>query len=89
MNSIIIAVITGVLGLIVAAFLAYYVLKQPQGSKKVMEISNNIKEGALTFLGREYRILAIFVVVVTIILGVVPDLGWFVALVTTQQARQV
>ncbi|MCJ7769214.1 MAG: sodium/proton-translocating pyrophosphatase, partial [Dehalococcoidales bacterium] len=75
-----IAVICGVLGLVVAAFLAYYVLKQPQGSEKVRQISAAIKEGALTFLGREYRILAIFVVVVAIALGVVPDLGWFVSI---------
>lgn len=75
-----IAVICGILGLVVAAFLAYYVLKQPQGSEKVRQISAAIKEGALTFLGREYRILAIFVVVVAIILGVVPDLGWFVSI---------
>jgi len=80
LNSILIAILSGVLGIVVAAFLAYYVLKQPQGSKKVIEISSAIKEGALAFLGREYRILAIFVVIVAIILGVVPDLGWFVAL---------
>lgn len=75
-----IAVICGILGLVVAAFMAYYVLKQPQGSKKVIEISAAIKEGALTFLGREYRILAIFVAVVTVILGVVPALGWLVSI---------
>ena len=75
-----IAVICGILGLIVAAFLAYYVLKQPQGSEKVRQISAAIKEGALTFLGREYRILAIFVVAVVVVLGVVPDLGWFVSI---------
>jgi K(+)-stimulated pyrophosphate-energized sodium pump len=75
-----IALICGILGLSVAAYLAYYVLKQPQGSEKVRQISAAIKEGALTFLGREYRILAIFVVVVTIILGIVPDLGWFVSI---------
>ena len=80
MNSILIAVICGVLGLAVAAFLAYYVLKQPQGSEKVRQISAAIKEGSLTFLGREYRVLAVFVVVVAIILGVVPDLGWLVSI---------
>ena len=80
MNSIYIAVACGMLGLAVAALLAYYVLKQPEGSRKVMQISAAIKEGALTFLGREYRILAVFVVVVAIVLGVVPDLGWFVSI---------
>lgn len=60
--------------------MANFVLKQPQGTKAVREISAAIKEGALAFLGREYRILAIFVVIVTIILGFVPLLGWWVAL---------
>jgi len=80
LNSMLIAVICGILGLAVAAFMAYYVLKQPQGSEKVRQISAAIKEGALAFLGREYRILAIFVAVVTVILGVVPALGWFVSI---------
>lgn len=80
MNPIIIAVISGVLGLGLAGFMARYVLKQDQGSEKIREIAEAIKEGALAFLGREYRILAIFVVVVGIILGVIPILGWWVTL---------
>ncbi len=80
MNPIIVAVICGALGLVLAGFMARYVLKQDQGSEKIREISAAIKEGALAFLGREYRILAIFVVVVGIILGVIPMLGWWVTL---------
>lgn len=80
MNPIIIAVISGVLGLTLAGFMARYVLKQGQGSEKIREIAEAIKEGALAFLGREYRILAIFVVVVAIILGAIPMLGWWVTL---------
>jgi len=77
-DPIVVAVICGVLGLALAGFMARYVLKQDQGSEKIREISTAIKEGALAFLGREYRILAIFVVVVGIILGVIPVLGWWV-----------
>ncbi len=80
MDPVIIAVLSGILSLMVAAFLAYYVMKQPQGSEKIREISAAIKEGALAFLGREYRVLAIFVVVVAVILGVVPNLGWLLSL---------
>ncbi len=79
MDPILIAAICGVIGLVVAAFMATYVLKQDQGSAKIREISEAIKEGALAFLGREYKILAVFVVVVTVILGVVPNLSWLVA----------
>ncbi len=80
MDPILIAVLSGVLGLAVAGFMAQYVLKQDQGSAKIREISAAIKEGALAFLGREYRVLALFVAVVTILLGVVPNLGWLVSL---------
>ncbi len=79
MGPILITIITGILALVVAAFMAAYVLKQDQGSAKVREISAAIKEGALAFLGREYKILAVFVAVVAIALGVLPNLGWLVS----------
>jgi len=79
-DPIIIAVIAGVLGLALAGFMALYVLRQDQGSERIRELSAAVKEGALAFLGREYRILAIFVVAVAIILGVIPNLGLWVAL---------
>jgi K(+)-stimulated pyrophosphate-energized sodium pump len=81
MTPIIVAVICGAIGLGIAGLLARYVLKQDQGSDKIRQISAAIKEGALAFLGREYRILVIFVAVVAVILGVVPMLGWWVSLV--------
>ena len=78
MDLVLIPVICGVLGLGVAGFMAFYVLRQDEGIERIREISAAVKEGALAFLGREYRVLAIFVVVVAIILGVIPDLGWWV-----------
>lgn len=80
MDPIVIAVIAGVLGLVLAGFMARYVLSCEQGSERMIEISAAIKEGALTFLGREYRTLIILVVAVGIILGAIPGLGLWVAL---------
>jgi len=81
MNPMIIAIICGAIGLGIAGFMARYVLKQDQGSKRIREISTAIKEGALAFLSREYKVLFIFVAVVAVVLGVVPVLGWWVSLV--------
>jgi K(+)-stimulated pyrophosphate-energized sodium pump len=53
-----------------------YVLGQDAGSEKVQEASRAIQEGAVAFIGREYRTLAIVVAVLAIILAVVPALGW-------------
>ena len=56
------------------------VLSQGQSTERMIEISTAIKEGALAFLGREYRTLIIFVAAIGIILGVIPSLGLWVAL---------
>ena len=81
MDPIVIVLICGILALVLAAIMAVYVMKQPQGNAKVREISEAIREGAVAFLGREYKILAVFVAVVFIILGVIPSLGWIMGLV--------
>ncbi|KTB48710.1 vacuolar-type H(+)-translocating pyrophosphatase [Dehalogenimonas alkenigignens] len=80
MDPVLIALGCGVLGLVVAYFLARFVLSQDEGNARVREIAAAIKEGALAFLGREYRVLAVFVAIVTLVLVFVPALGWKVAL---------
>ncbi len=80
MDLVWIATIAGILGLAFAGYLVLFVLKQDEGSARIREISAAIKEGALAFLGREYQILGVFVVVIAIILGIVPNLGWWVSL---------
>ena len=59
------------LGLIYMLVKKSWVMKQDAGDGKMKEISDHIYEGALAFLNAEYRLLAIFVVVVSILLGVV------------------
>ncbi|MCF6279679.1 MAG: sodium-translocating pyrophosphatase [Flavobacteriaceae bacterium] len=48
-----------------------WVLKQDAGDGKMKEIADHIYKGALAFLNAEYRLLAIFVVIVSIALYVV------------------
>ncbi len=62
------APIIGIIGLI-AAFMIYASLKkQPVGTSKMKEIADAIHEGALVFLFRMYKILAIFIVVIFLLL---------------------
>ncbi len=75
MTPILIAIICGAIGAGIAGFLASYVLKQDPGPEKIRMISAAIKEGALAFIKREYRVLAVFVAVVAVVLAVVPALG--------------
>ena len=73
MENIYIAIATGALALIFALALARLVLKEDQGTDTMKEIGKAIQEGASAFLGREYRTLAIFVVIVAVVLGLFID----------------
>ncbi|HHE41142.1 MAG TPA: sodium-translocating pyrophosphatase, partial [Dehalococcoidia bacterium] len=79
MNLMWISVIVGAIGVVVVAYFSRFVLSQDEGSQAVRETSAAIREGAQAFLNREYRTLAIVVVIVAIILAIVPSLGWRVA----------
>jgi len=65
-----IAVGSGVVALLFAALLARGVLQKDQGTDVMKEIGTAIQEGAMAFLAREYRTLALFVIIVAVILGV-------------------
>lgn len=62
--------IMGVLGLIYAFLRAISIKKADPGTERMKEISSYIREGAMAFLAREYKVLSIFVVVVALLLVV-------------------
>src|ERR1043165_3351733 len=60
----------GLIALAYMAFLSSWVTRQDSGDAKMSGIAQNIAEGAMAFLKAEYRILAIYVVLASICLGV-------------------
>ena len=71
------APVVGACALIVALILAKWISGQSTGNARMTEISGFIHEGAMAFLGREYRTMVIVVVVLTVILGLA--LSWVTA----------
>lgn len=59
----------GVVGLLFAFIRTTWISKQDPGSEEMVKIAGYIRKGAMAFLGREYRILAVFVVVVAVLLA--------------------
>jgi len=55
----IIALLSGVLGVAYALLTAQWVLKQPSGTDRMRAISDAVKEGAQAFLKREYTTVAV------------------------------
>jgi len=59
------------LGLAYMTYKKSWVMKQDAGDGKMKEISDHIYEGALAFLNAEYRLLSVFVLVVSLALAAV------------------
>ncbi len=74
--------VLALIGILVMIVKSRWVNKQDAGEEKMQTIANHIKEGALAFLSAEYRVLAIFVVIAGILLGVISALvettHWFI-----------
>lgn len=73
-------VIVSVLALALAAAFALGNRKIVVQSERIKELSGYIRSGAMAFLTREYKVVAIFVVVMAVILLILPSEGWQVAL---------
>lgn len=77
MHLVLSPVIAGALGLIVALFFYVRVKRQPTGNETMNRIAGYVREGAMAFLVREYKVLAAYSVVVGLALGL--SLGWLAA----------
>ena len=61
--------VIGVIGLLIAGVIYAYVKRQPSGTPAMIDLAEQIHDGAMAFLRREYTFLLVFVVVVAILLG--------------------
>ncbi len=66
-----VAVIGAMCALAYAAFLTHQVSSADPGTERMKEVARAIREGAMAFIAREYKALAVFVLVVAIIFAIV------------------
>ncbi|HLC91060.1 MAG TPA: sodium-translocating pyrophosphatase [Candidatus Nanoarchaeia archaeon] len=66
----IIAMVVSLLALAYAGYLSWTILKVETGTEKMQEIAAAIKEGAMAFMARQYKTIAIFAVIIAVILAV-------------------
>ncbi|MCY3834856.1 MAG: sodium-translocating pyrophosphatase [Anaerolineaceae bacterium] len=77
-DATILAAVIAAIGLVFAAWQRTWVLQQDAGSEKMQSISSAVQQGASAFLSREYRAIALLVVVVTaalLLLSAIPESG--------------
>lgn len=71
---------SAVLAIVYGAILIRLVLRLPAGNEKMQAIAKAIQEGAKAYLDRQYKTIAAVAVVIFLIIGFVPKLGWTMAL---------
>jgi K(+)-stimulated pyrophosphate-energized sodium pump len=70
-NYIWVPIVVGLLTIAFAAYLANFVLRKDTGTPAMQKVANAIFAGAMAFLNRQYRTIAILAVFAAIIVGIV------------------
>ncbi|HXZ93406.1 MAG TPA: sodium-translocating pyrophosphatase [Burkholderiales bacterium] len=74
--GIIFALVCAVIGIAYGAVSIKWILAQGDGNERMREIAAAVKEGASAYLRRQYFTIAIVGVILFLVIGFVPQLGW-------------
>ena len=70
---------SALVAIVYGVFLAKKVMSLPDGDEKMRNIAHAIQEGAKAFLNRQYKTVAVVALVLFVVIGLVPSLGWTTA----------
>ncbi len=77
---IIFALVTSVVAIIYGLFLIQVVMSKDAGDDKMKSIAQAIQLGAKAYLNRQYKTIGVIAIVLFLIIGFVPMLGWMMAI---------
>jgi K(+)-stimulated pyrophosphate-energized sodium pump len=74
------ALIASLVAIIYGLFLARSILKKSAGNARMQEIAKAIQDGAGAYLNKQYKTIGIIAIVIFLLIGFVPKLGWTMAI---------
>jgi K(+)-stimulated pyrophosphate-energized sodium pump len=73
------ALACGVFALLYGGWSIKWILAQPTGNERMREIAAAIQEGASAYLYKQYTAIAVVGIILFLVIGLVPGLGWTTA----------
>ena len=73
------AIVSAVIAIVYGLFLAKSILKKSAGNARMQEIAKAIQEGAGAYLNKQYKTIGMIAIVLFLVIGFVPKLGWTMA----------
>src|SRR3989338_5279781 len=74
------AIASSVVAIIYGLLLAKSILRKSPGNQRMQEIAKAIQEGASAYLNKQYKTIGVIAAALFLIIGLVPKLGWVMAL---------
>ena len=75
-SGLVFALVCALLAIVYGLWQITRILRLPDGNPRMREIAAAIREGAIAYLWRQYKTIAIVGVVLFLVIGLVPGLGW-------------
>src|SRR2546421_11085240 len=78
-SGLVFALACAVLAIVYGVWQIGRILRLPEGNERMREIAAAVREGAIAYLWRQYKTIAIVGVILFLVIGFVPGLGWATA----------
>src|SRR5262247_312370 len=75
-SGLVFALVCAVIAIVYGVCQIGRILRLPDGNPRMREIAAAVREGAIAYLWRQYKTIAIVGVILFLVIGLVPALGW-------------
>jgi K(+)-stimulated pyrophosphate-energized sodium pump len=75
-GALVFALVCAVLAIVYGVWQSARIVRLPDGNERMREIAAAVREGAIAYLWRQYKTIALVGIILFLVIGFVPGLGW-------------